>query len=163
MASGKESAGLLLFRVCDGALEVLLGHPGGPFWADRDAGAWSIPKGGLHPGEDPLDAAIREFKEETGFQIHGPFVPLGSVILKSGKRVHAWAVEGECNPAALVSNTTTVEWPPRSGRRLEIPEFDRVQYFGLAAARQAINQAQVPLLDRLTQIRAGQEVREKKN
>ena len=153
MASGKESAGLLVFRQRGHELEVLLGHPGGPFWSDRDDGAWSIPKGGLHPGEDPLDAAIREFTEETGFSVRGPFVPLGSVTLKSGKRVHAWAVEADCDPAQLVSNLCMVEWPPRSGKRIEIPELDRVQYFSLEEARRAMNSGQVLLLDRLREVR----------
>jgi len=141
-----------MFRRSDGRIEVLLGHPGGPYWADRDAGAWSIPKGGVNPGEEHLDAAIREFKEETGFDTTGPFVSLGSVTQKSGKRVYAWAVEGECDPAQLVSNTTIVEWPPRSGRRLTVPELDRVQFFSLADARVAINPAQVALLDTLEDV-----------
>jgi predicted NUDIX family NTP pyrophosphohydrolase len=145
----KESAGLLMFRWKAGALEVLLGHPGGPYWAGRDHGAWTIPKGGLHPDEEALAAAIREFREETGFLPAGTFLPLGYVILKSGKRVHAWAIEGDCDPSRLVSETTTVEWPPRSGRRIEIPEIDRAAFFALDAARRAINPAQATLLDRL--------------
>ncbi len=120
--SHKESAGLLLFRRSDGRLEVLLAHPGGPFWAGRDDGAWTIPKGGIHPGEDPLQAAIREFIEETGFQPTGPFIPLGHITQRSGKVVHAWAFEGDCNPSCLTSVTTMTEWPPRSGQMIEIPE-----------------------------------------
>ena len=148
--SHKESAGLLLFRRCDGGpLEVLLAHPGGPFWKDRDEGAWTIPKGGIHPGEDPLDTAIREFTEETGFTPRGPFLPLGSVVQRSGKIVHAWAFEGDCDPARLTSNTTTTEWPPRSGRRIEIPEIDRGAFFTIDRARLAMNVAQVELLHRL--------------
>jgi predicted NUDIX family NTP pyrophosphohydrolase len=147
--SRKESAGLLLFRRCNGQLEVLLAHPGGPFWKDRDDGAWTIPKGGIHPGEDPLDSAIREFTEETGFTARGPFLALGSIVQRSGKIVHAWAFEGDCDPAHLTSNTTTTEWPPRSGRRIEIPEIDRGAFFTIERARQAMNVAQVELLNRL--------------
>ena len=149
--ASRESAGLLLYRRRS-QLEVLLGHPGGPFWTRKDDGAWTIPKGGVDDGESPLEAAIREFREETGFAVDGPFAPLGSIVQKSGKRVHVWAVEGDCDPAALVSNATTVEWPPRSGRRLEIPELDRVQFFTIADARRALNSAQVAFLDRLRQL-----------
>ena len=145
----RQSAGLLMFRQRAGVLEVLLGHPGGPYWAGRDDGAWTIPKGGLHDGEEPLEAAVREFREETGFSPAGPFTPIGYVTLKSGKRVHAWAVEGDCDPATVRSETTTVEWPPKSGRRLEVPEIDRAAFFSIADARRAINPAQVPLLGRL--------------
>jgi predicted NUDIX family NTP pyrophosphohydrolase len=147
----KESAGLLLFRRCGGRVEVLLAHPGGPFWKDRDAGAWTIPKGGMHPGEDPLETAIREFIEETGFTPEGPFVPLGSITQRSGKVVHAWAFEGNCDPSRLTSVTTTTEWPPRSGRQIEIPEIDRGAFFALEQARRLINVAQAELLDRLTE------------
>ena len=145
----RESAGLLLFRRRDGDLEVLLGHPGGPYWAHKDDGAWSIPKGGMNPGEDPLAAAQREFLEETGFPSCGPYLPLGQITQRGGKVVHAWAFEGDCDPAALQSITTTTEWPPRSGRVITVPELDRVRFFSLEAARQAINVGQVELLDRL--------------
>jgi len=145
----KESAGLLLFRRTGGRIEVLLAHPGGPFWKGRDDGAWTIPKGGIHPGEDPLATAIREFKEETGFKPHGPFLPLGAITQRSGKIVHAWAFEGDCDPSGLRSVMTTTEWPPRSGRRIDIPEIDRAQFFSLDAGRRAINVAQIELLDRL--------------
>ncbi len=149
MAS-KESAGLLLYRrPAAGRIEVLLGHPGGPFWAGRDDGAWTIPKGGIHPGEAPLETAVREFIEETGFTPAAPYVPLGSITQRGGKVVHAWAFEGDCDPARIVSVLTTVEWPPRSGRIIEIPEIDRVAFFADADARRAINVAQVELLDRL--------------
>jgi predicted NUDIX family NTP pyrophosphohydrolase len=145
----RESAGLLLFRRPSGAIEVLLGHPGGPYWTGRHEGAWSIPKGGILPGEDPLDGAIREFTEETGFTPAGPFLPLGTIIQRSGKLVHAWAFEGDCDPARLVSITTHTEWPPRSHHMIEIPELDRIAFFGLDDARKVINVAQAALLDRL--------------
>jgi predicted NUDIX family NTP pyrophosphohydrolase len=145
----KESAGLLMFRRNGGAIEVLLAHPGGPFWQSRDAGAWTLPKGGIHRGEDPLETALREFHEETGFTATGPFLPLGSITQLGGKTVHAWAFEGDCDPSALRSVTCTTEWPPRSGRRIVVPEVDRCQFFSLDKARRAINVAQVPLLDRL--------------
>jgi predicted NUDIX family NTP pyrophosphohydrolase len=145
----KESAGLLLFRRREGRLEVLLGHPGGPYWAHRDDGAWSIPKGGMNPGEDALAAAQREFLEETGFSPSGPYLPLGQIVQRGGKVVHAWAFEGDCDPAALQSITTTTEWPPRSRRMITVPELDRVRFFSLAEGRLAINVAQIELLDRL--------------
>ena len=131
------------------AAEVLLAHPGGPYWNDRHAGAWTIPKGGLHPGERPLDAAIREFLEETGFLPQGPYQDLGTVRQRSGKLVHAWAFEGDCDPAAATSIMTTTEWPPRSGRRIEIPEIDRVAFFSIDEARAVVNIGQLALLDRL--------------
>ncbi len=145
----KESAGLLLFRRHGSDLEVLLGHPGGPYWSSKDEGAWSIPKGGINPGEDPLQGAIREFTEETGFEAAGPFIPLGSITQRSGKVVYAWAVEGDCDPSQLVSITTTTEWPPRSRKLIEIPELDRAKFFSIREARRAINVAQAELLDRL--------------
>jgi predicted NUDIX family NTP pyrophosphohydrolase len=151
MMMRRESAGLLLYRRCEGDLEVLLGHPGGPYWTGRYEGAWSIPKGGILPGEDPLAGAIREFTEETGFAPEPPFIPLGSIVQRSGKVVHAWAFEGDCDPSRLVSITTRTEWPPRSHRMIEIPELDRVAFFRLADARRAINVAQAELLDRLVQ------------
>lgn len=145
----KESAGLLLFRRRDTPIEFLLAHPGGPFWAKRDEGAWTIPKGGVHTDESPVEAAIREFREETGFEPRPPYLPLGRITQRSGKIVHAWAFESDCDPAALVSLTTTTEWPPRSGRKIVIPEVDRVEFFDYEAARHKINPAQVDLLDRL--------------
>jgi predicted NUDIX family NTP pyrophosphohydrolase len=145
----KESAGLLLYRRTNGRLEVLLAHPGGPYWSGRHEGAWSLPKGGIHPGEDPLDSARREFVEETGFTPQPPFIPLGQITQRGGKVVHAWAFEGDCDPARVTSATTFVEWPPRSGRQVEVPEVDRVAFFDLAEARRAINVAQIELLDRL--------------
>ena len=145
----KESAGLLLFRWNGSELEVLLGHPGGPYWSSRDEGAWSIPKGGIMPGEDPLQGAIREFTEEIGFAPAGPYVPLGSITQRSGKVVYAWAVQGDCDPSQIVSIKTTTEWPPRSRKFIEIPELDRAAFFPISAARRAINIAQAELLDRL--------------
>jgi predicted NUDIX family NTP pyrophosphohydrolase len=145
----RESAGLLLFRRREGGIEVLLGHPGGPYWTTKEDGAWSIPKGGILPGEDPLASAIREFTEETGFEPVEPFIALGSITQRSGKVVHAWAFEGDAEPARLTSINTQTEWPPRSGRMIDIPELDRVAFFGLPEARRAINVAQAELLDRL--------------
>lgn len=150
--SRRESSGLLLFRRRSPEVEVLLGHPGGPYWTTRHEGAWSIPKGGMLPGEDPLAGAIREFTEETGFTPAGPFIPLGSIVQRSGKTVHAWAFEGDCDPACLVSIMTRTEWPPRSRRMIEIPEFDRVEFFAIPEARRVINVAQAELLDRLTKV-----------
>jgi len=143
------SAGLLLFRRPKGKLEVFLAHPGGPFWAGRDVGAWTIPKGLLDPDEDTLAAACREFTEETGITPVGPFLPLGSVKQKAGKTIHAWAWEGDADPAAVTSNTTKVEWPRGSGNWITVPEVDRCEWFTPAEARARLNPAQVALLDRL--------------
>lgn len=148
----KTSAGLLLFRRRPTGTEVLLLHPGGPFWAKKDEGAWSIPKGEVEPDEDLLAAAQREFKEETGSMPSGPFIELALVKLKGGKIVHAWAVEGDCDPAAIKSNTFTMEWPPRSGRMAEFPEIDRAGWFGLVEAKKRINEGQVPLIEELARI-----------
>ena len=142
----KVSAGLLLYRVRDERLEVLLVHPGGPFWAKKDLVSWTIPKGEILPGEDPLAAAIREFEEELGFAPEGELLPLGMVSQKGGKNVHAWAFEGNCNPRALKSNTFTIEWPPHSGRMQEYPEVDRAEFFAMEQAKKEINAAQVKLL-----------------
>ncbi len=139
-------------RVGDVAIEVLLAHPGGPYWEQRHVGAWSIPKGGRDPHETPLEAAIREFREETSFDAVGPFHPLGRVTQRSGKVVHAWAFEGTCDPACASSITTRTEWPPRSGRFIEVPEIDRVAFFTIDAAREAINVGQVRLIDRLLDV-----------
>jgi len=145
----KESAGLLMFRRAGGRLEVLLGHPGGPYWVGRHDGAWTIPKGGMLPGEDPLQTAVREFVEETGFEPAGPYLPLGQNTQRSGKVVHAWAFEGDCDPARLTSVLTKTEWPPRSGRLIDIPEIDRVAFFSCSDSKRAINVAQAELIDRL--------------
>jgi predicted NUDIX family NTP pyrophosphohydrolase len=145
----KYSAGLLLYRREQGALEVLLVHPGGPFWAKKDLGAWSIPKGEYAQGEDPLVAARREFEEETGFPAPEIAIALGDLKQAGGKIVVAWAAEGDCDPARLVSNTCEIEWPPRSGRKIEIPEVDRAGWFAIDEARERILKSQLPFLDRL--------------
>jgi predicted NUDIX family NTP pyrophosphohydrolase len=147
--ASKRSAGLVMYRKREKGLEVFLVHPGGPFWASKDHGAWTLPKGEYDANEDPLDAARREFQEETGFLATGEFIELGSVRQKSGKVVLAWAFAGDCNPADLLSNTCEIEWPPRSGKRMEIPEVDRGRWYGLAEARHAIRAEQGELLDRL--------------
>jgi len=145
-----RSAGILLHRRREGGTEVLLVHPGGPFWAKRDHGAWSIPKGEYGAEEDALAAARREFEEELGVPPpDGPALELGEVRQKGGKLVRAWALEGDLDPTAIVSNTCPVEWPPRSGRWIEVPEVDRAQWFSLDQARERINPAQAALLDRL--------------
>ncbi|HZI89312.1 MAG TPA: NUDIX domain-containing protein [Candidatus Polarisedimenticolia bacterium] len=134
-----RSAGLLLYRKREGIDEVFLVHPGGPYWAKRDLGAWSIPKGMFEPGEEALDAARREFREETGFDPPaGPFEPLGSILQPSGKIVEVWSTPGDVDPDGLRSQSITVEWPPRSGRRNEYPEVDRGAWFTLAEARRRI-------------------------
>ena len=145
----KRSAGLLLFRRRNGGLEVFLAHPGGPFWAKKDLGAWTIPKGEYEPNEEPLDAARREFEEETGFKVDGEFLDLGTVTQNSGKIVIAWAVEGDLDPEKLVSNLCQVVWPPRSRRMIEIPEVDRGAWYRMEEAREKMFTAQVPFLDRL--------------
>ena len=150
------SAGLLLHRRRDGRTEVLLAHMGGPFWARKDEGAWSIPKGGCEPGEDAYAAARREFTEELGTAPpDGPAIDLGEVRLRGGKRVVAWAVEGDLDPATVVSNTFDLEWPPRSGRTQAFPEVDRAQWFDLDTARRKVVRAQAALIDALEQRLAG--------
>lgn len=149
------SAGLLLYRRRAGALEVFLAHPGGPFWADRDAGAWTIPKGVAEPGEDLLTTAVREFTEETSVQPVGPFLPLGSVRQKAGKVVHAWAWEGDADQSQMASNWMWAEWPPGSGRRVSFPEIDRCDWFDPASAREKLNPAQAEFVDRLEAALAG--------
>lgn len=148
-AAANLSAGLLLFRRREGTLEIFLAHPGGPFWRDRDAGAWTIPKGLVEEGEDHLAAAIREFAEETGIEPQAPFIPLGRIRQKGGKVVHAWAWEGDADPALIVSNNTRSEWPRGSGRWFEYPEVDRCAWFDAGNARVRINAAQAELIDRL--------------
>jgi predicted NUDIX family NTP pyrophosphohydrolase len=145
----KTSAGLLLYRRRGDRLEVLLVHPGGPFWARKDEGAWSIPKGELMGGEDPLMAARREVEEETGLVPDGTFVALTPLRQAGGKIVYAFALEGDCDPAAIRSNSFTIEWPPRSGKRREFPEVDRAAWFPLAEARRKILKSQRGLLEQL--------------
>ena len=147
----KRSAGLLLYRHTQ-ETEVFLVHPGGPFWAKKDEGAWSIPKGEYTDDEDPLAAAQREFLEETGFSIGGKFIDLGEQKQPSGKRLIVWAVKGDCDPAQLKSNVFSMEWPPRSGRQIQIPEVDRGAWFAIPAARKHILAGQLPFLDRLLEI-----------
>lgn len=150
--SARRSAGLLLFRRSDGGLEVLLGHMGGPFFARRDAGAWTVPKGEYAPDEPAWDAARREFQEELGLPPpDGAAVPLGEVRQTGGKTVTAWAVEADLDPATVVPGTFTMEWPPKSGRMREFPELDRVAWFGLDRARGMIVTAQAAFLDRLAE------------
>ena len=146
----RRSAGILLYRLAGGAPEVLLVHPGGPFWARKDAGVWSIAKGEYEEGEDPRACALREFEEETGSALpESRLIDLGEVSQKSGKLVTAWAAEGDLDADAIESNTFTMEWPPRSGRTAEFPEVDRAAWFGVEQAREKLNPAQVELLDRL--------------
>jgi predicted NUDIX family NTP pyrophosphohydrolase len=149
LASFKISAGLLMYRLGDGGWEVLLVHPGGPFWRTKDEGAWSIPKGVPETGEELLAAARREFEEETGWAAHGDFFALQPIRQTGGKVVHAWAFEGDCDPASIRSNTFTMQWPPNSGRQAEFPEIDRAEFFELETAREKINRGQIPLLDEL--------------
>ena len=154
MARSRLSAGILLYRRSDGgALEVLLGHPGGPYFARKDAGYWSIPKGEVDDGEDDLrDVALREFAEETGHPLdvsHDALIPLGEIVQKGGKTVVAWAVEGDLDPAAAQSNTFALEWPPRSGQMIDVPEIDRVAWCDPEGARYLVKPTQIPLLERL--------------
>lgn len=146
-----NSAGLLMYRFGPQGLEVLLAHPGGPYWARKDDGAWTLPKGEYAPGADALAEAQREFLEETGWPSHGPYLPLGELRQKSGKRIHAWAFEGDCDPAQLRSNTFEMEWPPRSGRMQAFPEIDRAAWFSPEEARRKLIAGQVPFIDALQQ------------
>lgn len=146
----KVSAGLLAYRLDGDNIEFLLVHPGGPYWQNKDEGVWSIPKGEFDPdAEEPLSAALREFKEELGHEPPpGPYTSLGEVTQKAGKRVLAWAAHGDLDPTTVVSNTFTIEWPPKSGQTTEFPEIDRAAWFKLQEAKTAINPAQIPLLER---------------
>lgn len=150
----KKAAGILLYRIRGGELEVFLVHPGGPFWAKKDDGAWSIPKGEFSEDEEPLRAAKREFQEETGFSIEGNFLALAPLKQRGGKLVYAWALEGDCAAGAIKSNTFSMEWPPRSGNRKEYPEVDRAGWFTTESAKRKIVSAQVGFLDELQQILA---------
>jgi predicted NUDIX family NTP pyrophosphohydrolase len=148
----KISAGIILFRFQNRILQVFLVHPGGPFWAKKDLGAWSIPKGLLDQDENPLAAAQREFREETGFTVSGNFLQLKPVKQKSGKVIHAWAVESDWNPTEMKSNTFSLEWPPRSGKQKEFPEVDRAAWFDIKEAKERIIPGQLGLLEELQQI-----------
>jgi predicted NUDIX family NTP pyrophosphohydrolase len=151
----KLSAGVILYRRANERLEVLLAHPGGPYWRRKDAGAWSIPKGERRDGEEPLAAALREFEEETGIKLEGELErqlePLGEVKQAGGKIVHAWTIERDCDPTQIHSNTFSLEWPPKSGKIQEFPEIDRFEWFPIAEARQKLVKAQTAFLDRLAE------------
>jgi predicted NUDIX family NTP pyrophosphohydrolase len=153
----KRSAGILMYRFRRAGLQVLLVHPGGPFWAKKDLGAWSIPKGEFGPEEDAFGAAKREFREELGQTVQGRFIPLEPVRQRAGKVVHAWAVEGDLDADRVESNEFELEWPPKSGRIERFPEVDRAEWFDLETARSKINQGQVRLIEQLeTLVVAGQ-------
>ena len=158
----KRSAGLLLYRRQRKGFEFFLVHPGGPFWKNKDDGAWTIPKGMIEPGEDPLLAARREFAEETGFAIDGDFVELGTFKQPGGKHVLVWAVEGDCDPARLASNEFEMEWPPRSGRKRSFPEVDRGGWFGLAEAEGKMLIGQRPMLERFVELCASSSAKQRK-
>ena len=143
----RVSAGLLMYRIHEGELQVFLAHPGGPLFKNKDDGHWTIPKGEIEPGEDLLEAAKREFKEETSITPTGPFSELKPIKQKGGKIVHAWAFKGDCDPSAIVSNTFTMEWPPKSGRQMEFPEMDRADFFDVAAAKGKIKAAQMAFIE----------------
>ena len=147
------SAGLLMYRIEDGAIQVLLAHPGGPFFRSKDDGSWSIPKGEPEPDEDLLVTAQREFEEETGVNPSGPFIPLAPIQQKGGKTVHAWAFAGDCDPKTIRSNTFTMEWPPHSGKQTEFPEIDRAEFFDLEVARVKIKAGQERLIEELAALK----------
>jgi predicted NUDIX family NTP pyrophosphohydrolase len=150
----KQSAGILLYKITNSEISVLLAHPGGPFWKNKDLGAWSIPKGEFGEDEEPLAAAIREFREETGMTLSGNFIPLNPVRLKSGKLVHAWALEKDIDATIVKSNLIVIEWPPRSGKKINIPEIDRADWFGVETAREKINPAQADFISQLVDLGA---------
>jgi predicted NUDIX family NTP pyrophosphohydrolase len=154
MPKARRSAGILLYRRSHGRIEVLLGHPGGPFWTRRDEGAWGIPKGEIGEAEDPLQAARREFLEETGLALDGPFTPLQPIRQPSGKTIYAWAAEGDCDAGTLTSIAFSMEWPPRSGRSAEFPEIDRAAWFALDEARRKVLRGQSGFLDQLESLLA---------
>ncbi len=152
----RKSAGILVYRFRHDGLEVLLVHAGGPFWKNKDKASWSIPKGEYEDGEDPFEAAQREFQEETGFDeaITGDFKELGELTQPGGKRITAWAVEGDCDPESIRSNTFSMEWPPRSGKQSEFPEVDRAGWFSVATSKEKLHKGQVGFVDRLCEILA---------
>jgi len=147
----KKSAGILLYRFREGELQVFLVHPGGPFWARKDKAAWSIPKGEFDDLEAPLEAAKREFQEETGMPVTGDFINLGEVKQPGRKIIYVWAVEGDCDPAAIKSNTFEMQWPPKSGKYKSFPEVDRAGWFSLGEAREKLHKGQIVLVDRLAE------------
>lgn len=148
----KISSGILLYRKHSSSIEILLVHPGGPFFAKKDEGSWTIPKGELIEDEDPLSAAIREFEEETGYKPAGDFIALPSIKQKGGKVVQCWAVEGDLDPLTIISNTFEMEWPPRSGKKKSFPEVDKAAWFPLPVARRKINERQVDFIDKLLEV-----------
>jgi predicted NUDIX family NTP pyrophosphohydrolase len=148
----RKSAGILLYRKHQGSLEVFLVHPGGPFWKNKDTGAWSVPKGEFSEEEEPLAAAVREFREETGIAVDGRFIALAPVKQKSGKVVYAWALQKDIDPGALVSNKFDMEWPPKSGKFIAVPEVDRGAWFTIAEARNKIIPGQLPILNELVDV-----------
>ncbi|TWV98007.1 NUDIX domain-containing protein [Chitinophaga pinensis] len=148
----KQSAGILLYRRKAKKLEVFLGHPGGPFWAKKDLGSWSVPKGEYLDGEEPLQAAIREFEEETGYRPAGDFIQLTTIRQKGHKTVHCWAVAGDLDPEKIVSNDFEMEWPPRSGKMKSFPEIDRAAWFSVEEAREKILERQAAFIDELVQM-----------
>jgi predicted NUDIX family NTP pyrophosphohydrolase len=148
----KQSAGILLYRIRNQGLEAFLVHPGGPFWINKNEGSWTIPKGEFLDGEPALQAAIREFREETGFELAGPFIPLSPITQKGGKQVFAWAVAGDLDADAIVSNHFEMEWPPKSGRRVSFPEVDKGSWFPLEEARSMIIESQQAFLEELRRI-----------
>jgi len=149
MPGPRNSAGILVYRFENNVLKVFLVHPGGPFWKNKEAGAWTIPKGEFAEDESPLEAAVREVKEETGHVISGNFIELGSIRQKNGKRVFAWAIEGDLDANNITSNHFEIEWPPRSGKKASFPEVDRAAWFSLADAKEKILPSQWPLLEEL--------------
>lgn len=151
----RVSAGLLMYRIRNRELQVLLAHPGGPLFRKKDNDSWTIPKGEPDPGEDMLEAAKREFEEETNIKPTGPFTALTPIKQKGGKTVYAWAFQGDCDPAKIVSNTVTMEWPPKSGRQIEFPEIDKAEFYDVITASQKIKAAQLPLIQECLQIVLG--------
>ncbi|MCI0443604.1 NUDIX domain-containing protein [bacterium] len=149
---GKRAAGILLYRKEGSSIEVFLIHPGGPYWANKDEQSWSIPKGEFLDNEDPLTAAQREFQEETGFSLQGPFISIGSIKQSSGKVVQAWTAEGNLDASAIQSNSFRLEWPPRSGKYQDFPEADRGDWFSLAQARKKLLKVQLPFLENLERL-----------